>query len=171
MDIHSLSKALKDLRIKRGMSLAKLASLVNTSVSTLSRYESGWERFELYTLNKIATSLGYKLDIDFKENRPVRAPKTISGAIKKLQRLFWDHKLTKNDFTRYPVWITERVIEYGSLEDVQALINVLGKKAFLKQVANSRFQSPKTEAFWKMILEKEGIKCTKRPFPREARIY
>lgn len=170
MNSFSISKIIKKLRMDSGLSLAQLAARVNTSVSTLSRYETSWERFELYTLGKIATALGYRLDIKFKPIGTVRAPKNISGAIKRVQRLFWDHRLTKKDFDRYPVWITERVIEYGSLEDVYSLVGVMGRMAFLKNVSNSRFRSPKAGAFWRAILEKEGVPCTKRSFPREAGI-
>lgn len=171
MDVLSLSKNLKEMRTGLGLSLSQLASRIDTSASTLSRYESGWERFEIYTLNKIATALGYRLRIDFEPVSQIHVSKGIYEIIKRLQRLFWDHKLKKRDFTRYPLWITERVIEYGSLEDVHSLIVIMGKRVFLGYVANSRFQSAKTENFWKSILDKEGVVCTKRSFPRAARIY
>jgi len=166
-----LSKQLKDLRRRSGLSLSELAARVNTSASTLSRYESGWERFELYTLNKIATALGCRLNVEFKPIEMAVAPKGMAGCLKKIRRLFWERRLQGGDFRKYPQWIVERVIEFGSLDDVHSLMNVMGRRMFLKNVANSRFQSPKTRIFWSNILKREGVKCTKRFFPREANFY
>ncbi len=73
-----------------------------------------------------------------------------------------------DDIERYPQWVVERVLEYGDVEDVSALITVLGRDAFLEQVAASRFSSTMTERFWCHMLELEGIACTKRSFSREV---
>ena len=171
MDVSELSRHIKRLRQKSGLSLSKLARRVNTSAPTISRYESGWDRFELYTLNKIASALGYRLDISLKPVHAVSPAKNPSKIIKKIKRLFWDHRLKKSDLEKYPTWVVERVIEYGDMEDIRLLINYFGKNAFLRHVANCRFGSPKTEKFWKVVLNKENIVCMKKPFPREARIY
>jgi len=170
MNGDSLSARLKSLRLKCGLSLADLAKRVNTSAATLSKYENGWERFEVYTLNKIAWALGYRLVIDFELAEVGRFPKGIASIIKKIGRLFWDQPLTKGDFREYPLWITERVIAYGNLEDIYMLEEYFGRKAFLRYISKCRFQTAKTEAFWRRILEREKIPCTKRPFPREVKI-
>lgn len=171
MSADSISNRLKQLRGKSGLSLSELAQRVGTSPATLSRYESGWDRFELYTLEKIAAAMGYRLDIGFKPVKAANSPKGVAGCIKKIQRLFWDHKLRAGDLKKYPQWVVERVIEYGDLEDVHSLIGVMGKRMFLKQVSGCRFQTQKTSTFWRSILEKEGIKCTKKSFQREAKNF
>lgn len=177
----SISSRLKKLRLNRGLSLSELAARVGTSSATLFRYESDWDRFELYTLEKIASALGYKLDLNFTPIKSARLPKSAAGCIKKIQRLFWDHELKAGNLKKYPQWIVERVIEYGNLDDIYSLMGVMGKRMFLKQVSNCRFQSRKTFFFWKMILEKEpatkalagkeGVKCTKKSFQREVKSF
>ena len=171
MEISSLSGHIRKLRKKSGLSLSELAKRANTSVPALCRYETGWERFEFYTLDKIASALGFSLHISFKSLDPASFSKNPSDVIKKIKRLFWDHRLKKSDLGKYPVWITERVIEYGNLDEVRILTNYFGKKVFLGHVSNCRFNSSKTKVFWEAILEKEGIECTKRPFRREAKNY
>jgi transcriptional regulator with XRE-family HTH domain len=164
-----ISSRLRELRLKRGLTLAQVAARAGTSSATLSKYENGWERFELYTLSKIATALGCRLKIDFEFGGQTRSPGSVSSCKKKIQRLFWDHKLKDGDFKRYPQWIVERVVEYGSLEDIHSVIRVMGKRFFLRQVSSCRFRSPKALNFWRSVLEREGVKCTKRSFQREAR--
>jgi transcriptional regulator with XRE-family HTH domain len=171
MRLDLISKALKKMRLEKGLSLAGLGARANTSAATLYKYENGWERFELYTLNKLATALGCSLEINFTPNKPQRSPNSLNGCLKRIQRLFWDQRLKASDLKKYPQWVVERVIEYGSLEDVQSVINVMGKRMFLKQVSRCRFQSAKTFKFWAEILEKEGVKCMKRSFQRGVKNF
>lgn len=163
-----ISSQIRELRIKSGLSLAELARRINSSAATLSRYEKGWDRFELATIRKIADALGCRLDIQLAPTAPRRSSTSGAAANARLKRLFWDHKLANSDIRRHPVWVTERVIEYGSLRDVRTLIDLFGKRAFLRHVASCRFGSAKTASFWNAILNKEGVKCTKRSFPRGA---
>ena len=53
---------IRHLRRERGLTLSDLAQLANTSAPTMHRYESGWDRFELNTLRKIAAALGAALE-------------------------------------------------------------------------------------------------------------
>lgn len=90
-----------------------------------------------------------------------------SREIRRLARLFWDHSLTESDLTDYPVWIVERVLEYGALNDLLTLRRLLGPCRFLDAVAQARFASPKTRNFWEQMLALEGRSCT-RTFYRDA---
>ena len=76
--------------------------------------------------------------------------------------MFWDHTLTAGDLGRYPEWIVERVIEYGTLEDVETVRRLYGKRRFLKLVAAAERVSPRTRSFWRQVLEREGIECTRK---------
>jgi transcriptional regulator with XRE-family HTH domain len=162
----SLSESLKARRLQLGLSLSRLAKRVRTSAATVFRYESGWHRFELYTLQKLAAALGCRLRIELE---PLDGG---SGdySIARIRRLFWDKPLEEEDFFRYPRWIVRRVLEFGTLEDVRALIGRMGKGRFLQEVGAIRFGAEKTRTFWRMMLEYEGIKCTLEPCPRAAEI-
>ncbi len=169
MQNRNISEQLKKRRQERGLSLSQLARRANTSVATLSRYENGWQRFELYTLRKLATALGCRLRISLEPLDRTSPRKARSAGLRKLNRLFWDRRLRKRDLDDYPLWVLERVLEYGSLEDVRTLAVLMGHKRFLDNVAQVRFKSVKAENFWYLILQREGISCTKRFSRQEAR--
>jgi transcriptional regulator with XRE-family HTH domain len=162
--------ALKRRRQELGLSLAKLAGRVRTSAATISRYENGWHRFEMYTLQKLASGLGCRLVIGLeplvahgaKEGRPT--------AIARLRRLFWDTPLRPTHLRDYPTWVMRRVLEYGGLPDIRALLRLLGRNEFLRLAAGMRFSSEKTGRFWAAMLAQEGVKCKTKPFPRAAMI-
>ena len=169
MALDSISVKLKKRRLEIGLSLNQVARRANTSPSTLSRYENGWQRFELYTLRKLATALECRLEIDLEPiDVPVSKVRNADG-IRDLRRLFWDRAFTDQDLDDYPVWVLERVLEYGSLKDVRFLQTWMGRRRFLESVATIRFKSRKTERFWTQILEREGVSCTKRSSREGAR--
>ncbi len=84
-------------------------------------------------------------------------------AIKRLRRLFWDCDLDEEELKNHPVWIMERILEYGQLEDTETLQELMGRRRFLEIVSRSRL-SPKTREFWDQMLAKEGMSCTKRSY-------
>jgi hypothetical protein len=95
-------------------------------------------------------------------------PARVSRAerVKKLGRLFWDRPLGIVDLKRYPQWVVARVLDHGTLDDIALLVELWGRQRFLQEVARARFSSPKTECFWRGILEREGVECTRMSFPR-----
>jgi hypothetical protein len=135
----------------------------------LSRYEHGWTRFEVGTLRKLAAALGCELRIDLVA-RTGEAESVVSeeGVVTRVRRLFWDRRLTAGDLERHPVWVVERVLEYGAMEDVRAVVGYYGRKRFLEVVAGVSRVSPRTAAVWRSILEQEGIPCTKKFFRNTA---
>ena len=159
----TVSEQLKRRRLALGLSLSKVARRAGTSAATLSRYEHGWTRFETYTLRKLALALDCDLDITLspKGKREPRA-RTAREVAKRLRRLFWDHPLRADDVDKHPVWVVERVLEYGTLADLDALRDLMGRRAFLAAVASARRLSPKTRNFWRHMLAMEGIPCTKK---------
>lgn len=82
--------------------------------------------------------------------------------IVRFRRLFWDHALVEDDFKNHPVWVAERVLEYGTIEDVIQLRKILGKEYFLDVVALCTRVSMRTLNFWSEILNLEGVSCTKK---------
>lgn len=158
-----ISDQLRARRTALGLSLSDVARRAGTSAATLSRYENGWTRFETYTLRKLATALECDLSIEFRP-RPASSIATPMArtAAGRLKRLFWDHDLEESDFQQRPVWIAERVLEYGNLDDVRTLLQVMGRPGFLAAAAAAERVSPRTRNFWKQVLELEGMQCTRR---------
>ncbi len=164
----SISEQLKQRRLDRGLSLSELARRADTSPATLSRYENGWTRFETSTLRKLAMALGCELLVDLVPLEARSTGKiTRHEAIKRLQRLFWDCDFDEGELKNHPVWVVERVLEYGQLEDTEILRDLMGHHRFLEIVSRSRL-SPKTEEFWNQMLKKEGMPCTKRSYRNES---
>jgi len=158
-----VSKQLRERRIELGLSLSEVARRAGTSAATLSRYENGWTRFESYTLRKLATALGCELAIELRPRPTPQAPRLTGKTVaKRLRRLFWDHHLVASDFQRYPVWVMERVLDYGNLDDIRLLTALMGRLRFLQTVAEATRVSAKTRSFWRQILEQEGVPCTKK---------
>lgn len=157
-----LSDQLKQRRLALGLSLRAVARRASTSMATLSRYENGWSRFEVQTLQKLATAMDCDLHVTLQPRSPpsVQRPDRTSTATQ-LRRLFWDHPLKPQDLDSHTIWVVERVLEFGQLEDVQRLCDYLGRPAFWAAVQEARFNTAKTRNFWEQLLELEGYKCTR----------
>jgi transcriptional regulator with XRE-family HTH domain len=153
-------------RRELGLSLTQLARRADTSPATLSRYENGWSRFEVSTLRKLATALGCDLVVKLEPKSRLANPPTGSETVDKLQRLFWDQDLDVSHLEESPLWVVERVLEYGNLDDVHVLVGLMGREGFLRHVSEARFSSDRTRVFWQQMLSKEGLTCT-RKFSRE----
>ncbi len=161
-----ISRQLRERRRKLGLSLTQLSRRADTSAPTLSRYENGWSRFEVATLQKLATALGCELVVRLEPkvtrgDRPTRA-----DVVERIGRLFWDTRLTPAHLEENTLWVIERVLEFGDLEDVRILIAHVGRAEFVRLVGGARLGSARTRAFWRQMLDKEGVACT-RKFSRE----
>ena len=141
---------IRSLRTARGWSLAELAKRAGTSAPTLHRYESGWDRFELATLRKIASALGVRLEVKLVEEAGITsAPADLREL---LSPLFWDRKLRPTDFEKYPDWVLERVLMFGNRDQVIAARRFYGDEAVIR-AAGRRGVDPKTRNFWNVVLE------------------
>jgi len=163
-----ISRQIHERRKQLGLSLAQFARRVNTSPATLSRYENGWTRFEVYTLRKLATALGCDLVVKLEPKAHRTDPPKRPKVVQRLRRLFWDQSLTARHLEENPMWVVERVLEYGNLEDVHHLVLYLGRNTFLGHVSGARFSSDRTRVFWQQILSREGMTCTRKYSREEA---
>ncbi len=166
---NTLSDKIKKRRLEAGLSLTQLARRVNTSSAALSRYENGWQRFEIYTLRKIATALGCRLVVELLPLEAHSSAVRETSDFKDLQRLFWDCPLTEQVLNEYPLWVVERILEFGALKDVRYLVQRMGRRQFLEGVGRIHFKSPKTRNFWNSILQRENMTCMKKSSPKQAR--
>ena len=164
--VEGLSSELRSRRQALGLSLKQVARRAGTSVPTLSRYETGWARFELKTLRKLATALGCRLRLTLVPEAETTG-EPVSDTSSRIRRLFWDAQLDESDLDCHPRWVTTRVLEFGNLDDVRFLVQRYGTRRFLDLTATARFSSRRPWVFWRSILELEGIPCT-NAFSRPA---
>ena len=157
-----ISRQIAARRKELGLSLTQLARRADTSPATLSRYENGWSRFELTTLRKLATPLDCDLAVKLKPRHRRKDLQPNSEVVEQLRRLFWDVRLAEHHLDENTLWVVERVLEYGTLDDLHTLIGSLGRAAFLGCVAEARFSSDRSRVFWQRMLAKEGMTCTRR---------
>ena len=151
-----LGQQIRDLRQKRGWTLAELARRAGTSAPTLHRYENGWDRFELETLRRIAAALGSRLEIHL--TAVVAAPDespTARTLLRLVAPLFWDRELCESDVAEYPDWVLERVLTSGNAAQVRAARGYFGDEA-VRRVAERRGVDPRTRNYWRLILGEEG---------------
>jgi transcriptional regulator with XRE-family HTH domain len=161
-----ISRQIGARRKRLGLSLNQLARRANTSPATLSRYENGWSRFEVSTLRKLATALDCDLVVKLQPRpRWVERP-TVEHVVQQIGRLFWDQVLTTSHLEEHPLWVVERVLDYGNLGDIRILAAFMGREALLNLAGEARFSSDRTRLFWQQALEREGMTCT-RKFSRE----
>lgn len=163
-----ISRQLRSRRRELGLSLAEVARRADTSAPTVSRYERGWDRFEVATLRKLATALGCELVIQLAPRADPIPRCSEAEVVERLRRLFWDQLLVVDHLRDHALWVAERVLELGALEDVRMLIGLWGRDRFLELVAEARFTSERTRVFWQLMLAKEGRSCTRRYSRREA---
>lgn len=135
------------------MTLQQLADRVGTSVSALHRYESGWDRFEVATLRRIATALGAHLDIRLvARESPEPAKPDAKSLVDMIRPLFWDKRLTAEDPVSFPLWVLSRVLAFGNADQVRAARSFFGD-ALIRDAIHQRNVDARTRAYWKLVLE------------------
>lgn len=145
---------IRQLRLERGWSLAELARRAGTSAPSLHRYESGWDRFEVATLRKIATALDARLKISIEPmGDRTRPGKPQRSEMKRLIKpLIWDRDLKSQDLDSYPRWIIMRVLTFGNLEQARLVRSYYGDEA-IRDAIDSRGMDERTRIFWHAVLE------------------
>jgi transcriptional regulator with XRE-family HTH domain len=144
-----IGQQIRRLRQERGWTLAELASRAQTSAPTAHRYESGWDRFEVATLRKIAAALGARLEVRLVAG-PAEPPKQSWDELSKLLApLFWDSDL--GDEPEYPEWVLGRVLMFGNREQVAAARQYFGDEA-IRRAVQRRGIDPRTRNYWRVIL-------------------
>lgn len=147
------------LRLRKGLTLEEAAARAGTSAPTLHRYESGWNRFEIRTLERIGRALGAGLEVRLVPGRTEPAEKpSREKLVGVIAPLFWDAELRTEHLTEYPEWVLSRVLQFGAMDQVHAARAFFGDEAIVAAVAR-RGVDARTRAFWKAILEEP---CTPR---------
>jgi transcriptional regulator with XRE-family HTH domain len=149
---------IRTLRQAKGWTLAELARRAGSSAPTVHRYESGWDRFELATLRKIATALGARLDVRLTpsgQRSEARSKASANRLRDHLSALFWDRELRTSDLDRYPDWVLERVLVLGDWAQVVEVREFYGDAAVLRAISR-RGVDARTRVFWDTLLGGEA---------------
>ena len=155
-----ISVQIRKLRQERGLTLAELAEQVGTSTPTMHRYESGWDRFELRTLDRIAAGLGARLEVRLIPGEVGKPPPDLDvpDLVDLLAPLFWDHVLDEVVLAKHPAWVLARTLVFGDAQQVSAARAFYGDDAVCRAVRR-REVDPRTRNYWNLILED---RCTPR---------
>ncbi len=148
-----LGPRLRSLRQRKGLSLKELADKIGSSVSAIHRYESGWGRFELRTLRRLAAALDARLDISLDPLRPDGSADHASPAqlVRKLRPLFWDVDLKPEHLDENPQWVLRRVLRFGDWLAVRRVRMHFGDDA-VRDAAAHRSMDARTRRLWHVIL-------------------
>jgi len=144
---------IRRLRIEQGLTQAELAERAGTSAPTMHRYETGWDRFEIATLRRIAEALGATLDVRFV--RPGGPPRTVSTRaelIGLLGPVFWDAELNSDHLEQFPGWVLQRVVDFGNREQMSAARAWFGDEALAEAIERPGVDA-RSRNYWRMILE------------------
>lgn len=148
---------IRALRREQGSSLEELARRAGTSAPTLHRYESGWTRFEVRTLRRIAGALEAGLEIRLLPSRRDRLPEPTAGElVRLLSPLFWDADLAVSDLEAHRAWVLQRVLMFGGLRQVRAARRYFGDEA-IQAAVQRRGTDARTRSYWRLVL---GERCT-----------
>jgi transcriptional regulator with XRE-family HTH domain len=150
-----LGPTLRQLRKARGLSLRQLADLVGTSESAIHRYESGWDRFEVRTLRRLAEALDAQLEIRLEPRLGVDDPRDVRDLVDRIAALFWDVELEPRHLAENPQWVLHRVLEFGDLQQNRWVRRYFGDEA-IAVAARHRSMSPRVSRFWVLVLQEKG---------------
>jgi AcrR family transcriptional regulator len=135
--------------------LKELANSVGTSVTAVHRYESGWDRFEIRTLRRLAAALHARLEIRLEPIDHDRASSVSPfDLVRRIRPLFWDVDLTTTHLVENPQWVVRRVLQYGGWDEVSLVRRHFGDDA-IRLAVQHRSVDARTRRLWSLVLEPE----------------
>jgi len=153
-----VSTQLRRLRRRAAVSLQELAARAGTSAAALHRYESGWSRFEIATLRRIARGLSAEVVVEIRPSNESSQPTATSDRelVELLAPLFWDKPLETGDLETARSWVLERVLTLGDRDQVRAARAFFGDDA-IREAIGRRGVDRRTRNYWQTILEEQCI--------------
>jgi transcriptional regulator with XRE-family HTH domain len=151
-----LGPAIRRLRKAKGLSLKQLAVKVGTSESAIHRYESGWDRFEIRTLRRLAEALDATLEIRLEKRSDADDPRDARDLTRGIAPLFWDVDLQPHHLRDNPDWVLRRVLEFGDLDQNRWVRRYFGDDA-IARAAQHRSLSPRVRRFWEVVLQGKEV--------------
>jgi transcriptional regulator with XRE-family HTH domain len=151
-----LGPRLAQLRSHKGLSINDLAVSAGTSASAIHRYESGWDRFELRTLRRLAAALGARVEIRLEVPEASPQDRVRPGdLLHQLRPLFWDVTLVRSHLKENAQWVLRRVLQFGAWRDVHLARRYFGD-AEMREAAEHRSMDPRTRRLWQVVLDPES---------------
>jgi hypothetical protein len=85
------------------------------------------------------------------------------------QRFFWDTDSAQLDVDEYPVYVLERLLEYGDLPYVRWMLQRFPREEIIAILQTSCRLSPLSANFWTLYfgLDQDKIPCLSKPSLRE----
>ena len=154
--ITPLGPFLRRLRTHKDLSLKKLAEILGTSESAIHRYESGWDRFEIRTLRRLARALDADLEIRLTPRQAVEPLPDPGDLAARFAPLFWDVDLVSQHLLDNPQWVLRRVLECGDLQQNRLARRYFGDDA-VAEAAHHRSLSPQVRRFWEVVLQQGKV--------------
>ena len=71
------------------------------------------------------------------------------------KKYFWDCDFNSLSLEEHKLFITERILNFGNMESVKWIKNLITEKELLILVKNSKNLDAKTRNYWKIILEND----------------
>ncbi len=151
-----LGPAIRRLRKAKGLSLKQLAVKVGTSESAMHRYESGWDRFEIRTLRRLAEALDATLEIRLEKRSDADDPRDARDLARGIASLFWDVDLQPHHLRDNSDWVLRRVLEFGDLDQNRWVRRYFGDDA-IARAAQHRSMNPRVGRFWEVVLQAKRV--------------
>lgn len=123
----------------------------------MHRYETGWTRFELGTLSRIAAALGLLLEVRLVRPEAMAAlesPLEPTELARELAPLFQERELSPSDLAQHPRWVLTRVLTRGDLRQVNAARAFFSDRD-VRGALSRREVDERTRRFWTTLLGEE----------------
>jgi len=130
--------------------------MLGTSESAIHRYESGWDRFELRTLRRLARALDADLEIRLTPRQAVEPPADSGEMAARFAPLFWDVDLVAQHLLDHPQWVLRRVLQYGDLQQNRLARRFFGDEA-VAEAAHHRSLDPRVRRYWEVVLQQGKV--------------
>jgi len=84
-------------------------------------------------------------------------------------RYFWDIDPMQLDVDQFPVYVIERLLEYGDLPSVRWMLHNYSREEMVRVVQTSRRLSRLSASFWALYLglDREDVLCLSKPCQKE----
>ena len=73
-------------------------------------------------------------------------------SLDKFKRIFWDVDVSSVDIDRYDLYIIERILDFGKIQEINWMFDRYSKETIKKALYTRRGLSKMSFSFWKLIL-------------------